>query len=840
MQFQFTPYTLPLLAAAVVSMWVAFYAWPRRAIGGALALAALALAITAWSVGYIFEIAGADLPTKLFWGKMQYIGIVTVPLMWLIFTFNHANQTRRLSRHMMAILTIIPLITLVLVFTTETHGLVWQQNPYLQQARGFSVLGVSYGFWFWIHSVYSYLLLLAGTIIILRSLGRRQGLFRGQTTALIIAVLAPWVGNILYISGLSPIPHLDITPFAFTVTLLALTWGIFGFQLINLAPIARELVVEEMFDGMLVLDAQGYIADINPTAQRMLGQTAAQVVGQSVATALGSWSYLIERYKNVLETLDEIVIGEGEAQRWYELRLSPLYDRRQRFMGRVIIFHNITGRKRAEEALAHERTLLRTVIDNIPDQIFARDTTSRYTLCNQSDARAIGVDDPDTLLGKNDFDFYPPELATNYRADDLAVIQSGQPIFNREEPNRTIDGQPRWLLTTKVPLRDRQGQIIGLVGIARDITERKRIEEQLRQLARAVEASPASIVITDTEAKIQYVNPKFTQMTGYTLEEALGQNPRILKTKYTPPATHQKLWQTITAGQEWHGEFCNRKKNGELFWEFAAVSPITDAAGVITHYVAVKEDITERKRMQEELAQARDQALAASGYKSELLAKVSHELRTPLGAILGFAEILHNETTAALTPQQKRFTAKILDSAAYLNSLISDLLDQSQIEQGQMRIQAAFFNLREMVENLSVSLAVQAEAKGLHFTTEIAPDLPDILTGDEKRLRQIITNLVNNSLKFTETGSVTVHIYRAEPQQWAIQVADTGPGIASAAQPQIFDAFWQIDNTLTGKQKGYGLGLSIVKQLTTLMGGEISLKSEVGRGSTFTVLLPLK
>jgi PAS domain S-box-containing protein len=1138
MEFQFSPYMLPLIGSAIIAGWVAAYVWTRRSTRSAPALVLLALAIMVWSAGYALEIAGANLATKLFWGKVQYIGIVSVPLFWFIFAYNHASRDQRLSHQAMLLASIIPFITLVLAFTTDLHGLIWKEIG-LRTTANFSVLKPAYGPWFWIHSVYSYVLLLVGAYFIVRSVRHMWGPYRGQALALLVAMAAPWIGNVIYLSGFSPIPYLDPTPFAFTISIIALVWGIFGFRLMDLSPVARDMVVEEMSEGMVVLDAQTRIADINPAAEQLLAISAAQAIGQPIAEVLRAWPQVLDRFGGILETVDEITVGSGDAQRWYEVRISPLKDRRQRVAGRVITVRNITARKQVEERLLEERNLLRTVIDNVPDQIFVRDLTNRFVMSNLSDARAMGVDDPEILVGKTDFDFYPPEQAAQFQVDNQAVMQSGHPLVNREERVGAADHDPHWVLTTKVPLRDRQGDIIGLVGIARDVTERKQAEEfkqsflndiqalqelhltlseidsqetlyikmidlsqqrlgldrvglflfdraanelqgtygvdqhgqvrnesyyrepitldhwtqevldapnhtllwedaplydngrvvgagwkaaatlwnghaavgylvcdnflthkparpyeaelisllgstfghlierqqmesalreseeryrnvaesmtdvvwmldvntmrftyvspsvkrlrgytadevltqsveqtmtpeslayiqsnlprhiaaylagdteaangvteveqyrkdgttvwtevvtvlqgdaqtgfkvlgvsrditerkqadeQIRQLSRAVEASPTSIVITDTRGSIQYVNPKFTEVTGYTFQEALGKNPNILKSGLTPQEVYQQMWSMIEAGQEWHGEFCNRKKNGDLYWEWASISPIVDAGARISHYVAVKEDITELKRAQEELALARDQALAASRYKTELMAKVSHELRTPLGAIMGYAEFLHKEMFAPLTPQQKHFTSEILDSVNFLNGLVNDLLDEAQMERGKIQIQPALFNLRQMAGQLTVSLKPAAQAKGLDFSLSVAPDLPVDLFGDQKRIRQILTNLIGNALKFTAAGSVTAQLQRPDPQHWSIQVNDTGPGMSPEVQAKIFEAFWQADGSPTRQYKGYGLGLSIVKQLTDLMGGEISVQSEVNRGSTFCVVLPL-
>lgn len=1139
MHLQYSPYMLPLIGAAIASGWVMVYAWRHRDTRGAPTLAVLAATIAFWAAGYALEIGGADLSAKLFWGKAQYLSIVSVPVIWYIFAYNYSHQDKQVAPRTAALLFILPVITLALVWTTEAHSLVWREIR-ISENGSFSALGVSRGLWFWIHSAYSYILLLLGTVYILRSLRRSQTLYRKQAAALLIAVLAPWIGNMLYLSGLSPIPYLDLTPFAFAVSVVVLAWAILDVSLLSLAPVARELVVDEMSDSMLVLDTRNTVADINPAAQRLLQVTAAQAIGQPIAQLLSAWPHLAEQYGQVTETQDEISFGEGEDRRWYEIRIAPLQDRRARLVGRVITVRNITERKQTADQMRQERNLLRTVIDNVPDPIFVRDLAGRYVLCNVSDARALGVEQPDEVLGKTDFDFYPHALAVQFQSDNQAILETGQPIINREERSRDQDGEPRWVLTTKVPLRDSQGQVAGLVSIARDVTDRKRAEEfrqsfledmqalqevhtalseidqldtlyikmieftqqrlridrvglfvvdeatqelrgtfgvdqngqrrderyyhepitpdhwtreifdapehvklwedaplydngrvvgtgwkigatlwnghqvigylvcdnflthkparpyeteliallgstfghlierlqmettlraseeryrnvtesmsdvvwildvntmrftyvspsvvrlcgytaeevlaqplehamtpeslayiqanlpghiaaylagdhqaargtteveqyrqdgstvwtevvtvlqgdpqtgfkvlgvsrdiserkradeQIRQLSRAVEASPTSIVITDTRGSIQYVNPKFTEVTGYTAQEALGKNPHILKTDLTPREAHQQLWQTLLAGHEWHGEFCNRKKNGELYWEWASISPIVDSGGQTTHYVAVKEDITERKRAQQELAIARDQALAASRYKSELLAKVSHELRTPLGAILGYTEFLHHEMFAPLTTQQKHFTAEILDSVTYLTSLVNDLLDEAEIERGQITIQPAPFNPRLIVDQLNATLKPAAEAKGLALTYEVSSAVPTYLIGDQKRIRQILINLINNAIKFTVAGSVTVQLDRAAARQWRMRVSDTGPGIPTEMQAKVFETFWQADGSTTRQYRGYGLGLAIVKQLTELMGGEVALDSAVGRGSTFTITLPLE
>lgn len=241
-----------------------------------------------------------------------------------------------------------------------------------------------------------------------------------------------------------------------------------------------------------------------------------------------------------------------------------------------------------------------------------------------------------------------------------------------------------------------------------------------------------------------------------------------------------------------------------------------------------------------ELAQARDQALAASRLKTELLAKVSHELRTPLSVILGFTEMLQLGIYDPLTDKQQGVVAEVIGSTHDLTNMVKELLDQAQLDAGKLKLNPGPFALTDLVEGALSRINILAQTKGLTLTSAIAPDMPAALVGDQARLQQILVNLVGNAVKFTQTGAVKVCFYRPDPAHWAFQVSDTGPGIPLEAQSYIFEPFRQVDGSITRQQGGAGLGLSIVKQLTSLMGGDITLESNVGQGSTFTVVLPIE
>ena len=330
------------------------------------------------------------------------------------------------------------------------------------------------------------------------------------------------------------------------------------------------------------------------------------------------------------------------------------------------------------------------------------------------------------------------------------------------------------------------------------------------------------------------MNPSFCEVTGYSHDEAIGQNPKILNSGEQSPEFYQDMWKTISSGRTWRGEFANKKKNGEIYWESASISPVLDSEGKTTHYVAVKEDITQNKLMKEALIEAKQKAEEATKAKSDFLANMSHEIRTPMNAIIGMS---HLALKTDLTPKQQDYIGKVQSSSNALLGIINDILDFSKIEAGKLDMESIPFHLEDVFDNLANLVGLKAEEKGLKLLFDVHNEVPTGLIGDSLRLGQILVNLGNNAVKFTEKRQIVVGVSPVavtdEKAELQFSVQDSGIGLTEEQRGKLFQAFSQADTSTTRKYGGTGLGLTISKKLSEMMDGKIWVESEPGVGSTF-------
>lgn len=392
--------------------------------------------------------------------------------------------------------------------------------------------------------------------------------------------------------------------------------------------------------------------------------------------------------------------------------------------------------------------------------------------------------------------------------------------------------------------KDHLGNPVRMIGTTQNIEQRKSMEIERLKLTKAVEQSHVVVEITDTNGKIEYVNPAFEILTGYTQQEVIGKNPRILNAHVLPNETYTNLWQTILKGDTWEGELCNKTKNGDIFWEMAIISPIKNEKGDIINFIAVKEDITEKRKALKELKKAKTEAIEANKAKSEFLANMSHEIRTPMNAVIGFTDLLYRQIK---NPTQLGYLNSIKVSGKNLLKIINDILDLAKIEAGKVEIETVPIDISELIGNLDSTFRILSERKGLQFSIQVDENLCPTIFSDDLRINQILYNLISNAIKFTEKGYVTVKILsdKKKTEVPAMDstsnirfiVEDSGIGIRKDMQNKIFESFTQQDAQDTRKYGGTGLGLTISKKLAHMLGGDISVISKQNQGSTFTFFL---
>ncbi len=494
---------------------------------------------------------------------------------------------------------------------------------------------------------------------------------------------------------------------------------------------------------------------------------------------------------------------------------------------------DVTDRKQVEIALAESHATLLSVINATQEDavmLIAADGTIQ--VANERAARSFGLGTA-AICGRGLGALMSVESWQCWRSRLDQVVVTGQPL--RIEYSRGAIVFDAHLS----PALSHTGRLVGVAVFERDVTARKRVEINLRLLTRAIEQSPLSVVITDRRGRIVYVNPHFVTATGYTAESVLGKDPSLFKSGYTTPADYRQLWDTITAGQVWQGEFHNRIKNGELHWESASIVPVRDDQGVITHFVAVKEDITRRKRAEMELLAAKERAEAASLSKSQFLATISHELRTPLNAILGFSEVIKDGLgNPAAIARVGDYARHIHSNGTHLLGLINDLLDLAKIEAGKFELHDEFVDIEEVIFASMEMVRSRAEAGQLMLRAQLMPNLP-LLRADDRALRHILINLLSNAVKFTpEGGRITVTARIDDKGLLALAVSDTGIGIAEADVAKALEPFGQIDNALSRRHDGTGLGLPLCRSLVERHDGHLEIVGAPGVGTTVTVRLP--
>jgi PAS domain S-box-containing protein len=588
---EYAAYSGFLLVSVAMMAGLVVGVWRRRPAPGATEFAIHTGAVASWALSYAIEIIAPGLGAKLLFAKLSYLGVAFVPVTMLLSTRRFVGRRPPFSAGRIAALCALPLLTLLFAFTNgRDGGLQWAS---VHMVDGAGVLRVVPGPWYWVSAAYGYVLYVTAILGIVGGLANGPRLLRRQSLVLLVASIVPAAANVFYLSGISRVPYLDLTPFAFGVSTGIFAWYVRRLGFFDLVPVAREILVEEMRDGLVVLDWQGRIVDLNPAAERLLGVHTSRTLGRRLEAVLPEANEFAQRLRE----------GPGAG------RLSM-------------------------------------------------------------------------------------EVA-------------------RPEPSGT-----RWYELVAAPLRDRGRRLAGDLVVVRDVTDRV----------------------------------------------ASARN----------------------------------------------------------------------------LAEARDQALAADKAKSEFLANMSHEIRTPMNGIIGMTDILLD---SGLSEDQRDFAGRVRAAAENLLGILNDILDFSKIEAGKLELEQREFELRTVVEEAVELMAGPAYEKGLKIASLFGSGVPERVVGDPGRTRQVLLNLLSNAVKFTDHGEVVVRIDLVSEDGTSVrlrfEVRDSGIGILESARSHLFDPFSQVHASSTSPYGGTGLGLAIVKRLVEMQGGDVGFDSRSGEGSVFWFTLRL-
>ncbi len=587
--------------------------------------------------------------------------------------------------------------------------------------------------------------------------------------------------------------------------------------------------------GGIFWDTDLKVTDWNKSAERIFGYSKEEALGK-YANELIVPENTQDKVDDVFNQLLSQTGGKKSTNKnitkngkriicdWYNVAITDINGK---VTGIASLVDDITERKKIEKELKTTIEFNESLIETIPFGLDIVDLEGNVLFMNNLLKDAVGIENP---KGKC-WEFYKDNGKQCTECPLRDEMKLGE--TNICEVHNVLGGREYEVTHTVMNFKNQK----ALLEIFRDVTESKKAQKEIVKLSRCVEQSPAMIVITDTGGDIEFVNPKVTEVTGYSKEELIGKNPKIFQSGKTPKSTYEELWDTILKGETWEGEILNKRKNGKEYWESVSISPILDDKGETINYIGIKEDITEEIKSRNAIIDAKEKAEETNRIKSNFLANMSHELRTPMVGIIGFTEILEEEIDK---PELKEYASFIHEASSRLMETLNLILNLTKIEADKINVELSIIDVVRNTKNTVSIFDKTAAKKNIYLKFESSVEKLEMET-DERMFDQIISNLVNNAVKYTDKGGVTVSVNKVKNDSYIeIKVKDTGIGIPKDKQKVIWEEFRQVSEGTTRVYEGTGLGLTITNNFVNQLGGEIKLESEPDKGSTFTVLLPIR
>lgn len=838
MNLVLAPYLFPLYLSTSVCWFLAFYAWRRRQIRAATPFAAVMFSAGVWAFFYGMELIADTLNAKLFWFNLKQLGIVAVAPSVFLATLAFTRLRVAYPRLLLALLLIQPASSIIIFWTNSWHGLAGTPRL-VTDVFPFAVLYFEYGPWYWFSLFVSYMLLLLAAMMLLMQVPGANKVYRQQLVLILIGLLLPWLLGSLSLFGFGKLEYLNITTYFLPISAVCLGLGLFRYGLLQLTPVAYSAVFSSIRDGIIVLDNNFRIAELNPAALRMLGLKERELIGQPITGVFPIW----EQPQLNPEFFDQIQSREfyyehGGQYRYLEVHSGPIVSNIQDASGIVLILYDITDRRLAEKARQVSEDRYRTIFETDSAATIILEEDMTISLANDQFARLAGYARHE-LEGKKKWTaFVHPDDVERMKQYHVKRRQHEDQVPSEYE-FRFVDrhNQFKDVFVSVAMVPDSHISIASML----DITDRKLAEQLLEQRATDLEAAVRSeqersaiilrsvkdaIALSNLSHKIVYVNPAFAQLSGYSAEEALGQLANFILNGRIPAPIWRSLQGALADQTVWEGELQFRRKDGRVYDAAVLVAPVRDGRGQLIGYVSSHRDITQAKRLEES--------------RRRFVTNISHELRTPVTNIKLYTELLNRHFDNS---RRDRYFATLNEQIERLESIIQNSLEIVYLEDEQKELHREVIHWEMLSESLQTRLQTQAAEKNisLRFGPEIA-QLPPII-GDPQRITQAIYELIHNAISFSSAGgqvSVTGEVTKAQAGQFlTLSVSDNGPGIAPAEQARIFDRFYRGKQAETAQIPGTGLGLSMVTLIAQAHNGRLTVQSQPGEGSTFTLWFPL-
>ncbi len=592
---------------------------------------------------------------------------------------------------------------------------------------------------------------------------------------------------------------------------------------------------------VIIGDTQDNIVFVNEAFTKTYGYKTEEIIGKNVS--------LIRSPKNPLHIVQEILpktlkggwkgelinVRKSGEEFIISLSTSPILDEKGNLIALAGIVEDITERKHTIQRLSESEERFRSLVNNIIEAVIIVDWNGKILFANQSAAKIVDLDSPEKGVGRSVTEFLHPSnidkaiRLISFERDSNETIHDTFQIV-------TAKNQIKWVESMSSKIRF-QNQYVLLTTL-RDITERIKKDEMLHLLTNALHSAANGVLITDVNGVIIWANEAVEKLTGYNEQELIGKTTSIFKSGLMPDEFYSQMWKTIQSGKVWKGEIINKRKDKSIYEEEMTITPILNENNEISHFIAMKQDITERKKTEREIREAKVKAEEINKLKSTFLANMSHELRTPLVGILGFAELLRDNITDR---EYSEMASRIHTSGKRLLETLNSILDLSRMEANKMELKLDHLNVCRVVRENIMQFEALASAKNLYLkVNQESEEVNSYL--DEKILHQILNNLINNAIKYTQKGGITVDVFTGKlnnTKQVFIRITDTGIGIPQESISKIFDEFRQVSEGLDRKFEGTGLGLTLTKKFVEVLGGKIQVSSEVNKGSVFTISFPV-